>query len=532
MEMDTTTENHGGGGSGNGQKKPKKRNKAVTDPSNPNPASPLDLKIKRRQKLEKRAKQQKPSHVHTPIPDIPRAPPPPPRRLLPVPSCDAPVPRNAPFDPTKQPDDKATRRLTIMSYNILAQCLCRRELYQYCDKNDLKGKTRFPLIIEELTKTIRPDVACLQEVDCFSDVLEPALQDAGYDSEYLQKNSEKGTGHGLCIIWKRDLFRKHAYVPLHYDDSPLTHPTPKTPVTNNIAQMIALEFISSSADTQSPRTSRIPGLIITNTHLYWRPIAQYERLRQAYVLLQEAVKFRAQLETNSQEQSKDVLGWPLFLAGDWNSTPQTGMYRILTNQSMSDIQRSKLEPVEFEGPPLVPHEHDANTPEPANPASPPENPVPLPTLLSRLAALPKLESCYAAYRATDPSHTVNPSWLTIHGGTKQNPAATNKDEGGEFDNGGWGPDGEHWADEPTYTNFASWQGTLDYIFYTTANPTPSQVTEQSDTPSLPDPARPEIKVTHLLDIPHEEFLQPGLPSIHFPSDHVSLMAEIELSVPV
>lgn len=54
-------------------------------------------------------------------------------------------------------------------------------------------------------KSLAPDVACLQEVDHFNDLIAPELRQAGYEYEYLKKNPEKDTGHGLCIIWKADM---------------------------------------------------------------------------------------------------------------------------------------------------------------------------------------------------------------------------------------------------------------------------------------------------------------------------------------
>ena len=65
-------------------------------------------------------------------------------------------------------------------------------------------QTRIPLILDEITRQHKPDIACLQEVDNFEKQLVPGLRQAGYDWVYLRKDATKDNGHGLCIAWKKD----------------------------------------------------------------------------------------------------------------------------------------------------------------------------------------------------------------------------------------------------------------------------------------------------------------------------------------
>jgi hypothetical protein len=93
-------------------------------------------------------------------------------------------------------------------------------------------------------------------------------------------------GHGLLTAWKRASFTcigRHfalidtlGYKSIFYDSHPLCSPTRITPVTNNIAQLVSLDF-------------GFQTLVIGNTHLYWRPEATYEKLRQLYILLDVSV---------------------------------------------------------------------------------------------------------------------------------------------------------------------------------------------------------------------------------------------------
>lgn len=165
-----------------------------------------------------RTKKQKP-------PKEPKLPPPPPapkpipptRRMIPVKTN--PVQRPLAVKIGAAP----LRTFTMMSYNILArellfivawstslissvclyiECLVRRTLFPYCSKEDLKHKPRLSLLIEEITKTHQPDVACLQEVDRL-DLIKADFEGAGYEWVYIKKHPEREDGHGLCVLWKK-----------------------------------------------------------------------------------------------------------------------------------------------------------------------------------------------------------------------------------------------------------------------------------------------------------------------------------------
>ena len=67
------------------------------------------------------------------------------------------------------------RRVRIVSWNMLAQCLVRRELFPGSDC--LKLRTRLPGIVAELTET-EYDIGCFQEVDSLEDIGQVLLETA------------------------------------------------------------------------------------------------------------------------------------------------------------------------------------------------------------------------------------------------------------------------------------------------------------------------------------------------------------------
>ncbi|KAJ3130525.1 hypothetical protein HK098_000090 [Nowakowskiella sp. JEL0407] len=377
---------------------------------------------------------------------------------------------------------------SIMSYNVLAQCLVRRTLYPFSSKESLKGKIRVPRVINEIIQ-LNPDIACLQEIDVFHEEYAGPFSKAGYDFVYHKKNPEKDIGHGLAIIWKREKFEKYDYRSFFFDQSLLTHPTTHTPETGNIFQILALKIKNTGS-------SKLTGLIITNQHLYWRIPAIYERLRQLYVSMEESLSLRKSVVQESGGN------WAFYFCGDLNTCPNDGPYWLLTKKELTAELLTQIQPVKWvsksKEAALQAAANDAqssNSEQPAPESSMKDNlPVeeiltPLSLMLSKFETYPKLYSSYEKYREIDVEHIVNPDW------------EVDKETGKVI---------EHWEGEPSYTNYGIWKGTLDYIFFT------------RDNPDL------NIKVTGLLNIPKLEQLKPAIPNDVFPSDHISVMAEIEI----
>ena len=85
-----------------------------------------------------------------------------------------------------QPPDDGRLSIKIMSYNILAQCLIRRDLYPTNGKI-LKWSVRSKILLEEL-HWYDPDVLCLQE--CYKiqylHFWHEELRKVGYDSKFYR----------------------------------------------------------------------------------------------------------------------------------------------------------------------------------------------------------------------------------------------------------------------------------------------------------------------------------------------------------
>eukprot|EP01083_Nonionella_stella_P281967 959675_1 len=327
---------------------------------------------------------------------------------------------------------------SVMSYNILAQLLCRRTLYPYCSKKTLKKDFRRGNILEEL-QNCNVDILCLQEVDGYSEFWRDNLSQSGYDSVFVPKDrsKEESRTHGCAIFWKNDKFEKVKQETLNFEDiaadyehDPVQHSELNVKV---VCQFLALRSLDHSDF----------GLTLANTHFFWNPMYTFVKLKHCEKMLSSLTRF-----------NKDLSYTPI-LAGDFNITPDNLMYKFLTRQTVSDedytmfltprthgdVEANKvtnLEPItnEFlrENCTSVDLEHNQSRLEEAR------------SLVSHMQKsdnYPMLHSVYSRYRESV-SEELRP--------TRCDPTG-----------------------EPIFTNYTErWKGTLDYIFMQSNAPKQSE----------------------------------------------------------
>lgn len=222
------------------------------------------------------------------------------------------------------------RRVRVVSWNMLAQCLVRRDLFPGSDC--LKVKDRLPGMAAELT-AYDFDLGCFQEVDMIEEHGR-VLSRAGYAYEYERGYAAKK--HGVMIAWRirsdsRTCFNSPAarHV-VRYDDAApwggTVQGTSSTRITRNVALLLALPFADGNG-----------GVIVATTHLFWHPRYAYERVRQAAVLVQEIEAFR---------EGTAWADWPVVLGGDFNDQPHSPTYTVLTGKGFmyADTLAQELEP--------------------------------------------------------------------------------------------------------------------------------------------------------------------------------------------
>lgn len=445
---------------------------------------------------------------------------------------------------------------TFMTYNVLAQCMLRRDLFPYTSKSDLKKEPRIERILREILVGVKPDIMCLQELDYFESHYRKRFEAAGYAYSYVKKDQSKKTGHGCCILWKAKSFVLRGERQVRFDE-----PDPKTftGVCSNstqphiragvsqIGQLVALQLLtksdsSASATVQesldlenrfavlkldddgSVTTFNVPdsdssngfsiGLIVANTHLYWTPCAHFERLREVSRMLDEEESFRRELQSAHPTMNSS---WPLLFGGDFNSTPTDSAFRVITGQTLSLRQLELLKPSSS----YVDVSED-------------QSKRWLSEMLERCKKAAPLRSVYANYMQLDPNHEVNPNWYAaemlwpdVHSvsvapehavdlkNSEQVAQRTSKPSvvKSVAEILAKEPEKLQWYGEPSFTVYTAFKGTLDYIF--------TQPSKDSGV---------ELVATHLLKLPTIERCLNALPNETFGSDHLCLAARFSMRV--
>lgn len=233
------------------------------------------------------------------------------------------------------PVDAHARRVRVVSWNMLAQSLVRRELFPGSDC--LKFRTRLPGIVAEM-KMGDWDVGCFQEVDSLEEVA-PPLSKAGYTYVYERGYTDKK--HGVMIAWRSSesgnstcfgmpVLKKVVRLDevSTWDDG--VDGASLSRLTRNVLLVLALPYASGEG-----------GVVVATSHLFWHPRYSYERARQAAAIMRELSALRQAGEPWS--------AWPLVLAGDLNDQPHSSTYSLLTGQALAhrdrvqaDLQMSRV----------------------------------------------------------------------------------------------------------------------------------------------------------------------------------------------
>lgn len=223
------------------------------------------------------------------------------------------------------PADNSAFSTRIMTWNLLAQCLVRRELFPTSDC--LKAAQRGHLILEEIQRQ-DADILCMQEVDRL-EKLYPMLEKAGYSHRYACGPNKK---HGCLIAFKSSMYSYTGDVTIFYDDQPVktegthTETIGKSFSTRNIGLIVGLQRLDHPGK----------GIVVATTHLFWHPRYTYERTRQAGILAREANNFR------NADPARST--WATVLAGDFNFTPLDPAYSLLTTSALLPEHEAMLKP--------------------------------------------------------------------------------------------------------------------------------------------------------------------------------------------
>ena len=230
-------------------------------------------------------------------------------------------------------------RFRVATYNVLAEIYATQQQYPYCDFWALSWDYRFQNILREILAAA-PEVLCLQEIqaDHYENHVYATLSEAGYEGVFKQKTRQSmglaGKVDGCALFWRRTKFHLVESYSIEFNELAQRQATqlglnPRGDEfaaflnrlsKDNVAQLVVLEFIHPP--TRSGRD--LNQVCIANTHLYSNKDFPDVKLWQSWQLLME-------LESFIVDRGSSL---PLVICGDFNSTPDTAVYDLLSRQGV------------------------------------------------------------------------------------------------------------------------------------------------------------------------------------------------------
>ena len=220
-------------------------------------------------------------------------------------------------------NDTNNTKISVLTWNVLASCYIFPESYKYVKKEVLKWSRR-RIFIRKILQNYNADIVCLQEVDEPGDTRKD-LYELGYVNVIFEQRNG-GRQDGLIIAYKATfdiLLRSIVY----FDEIAKSRfgilVGEERTKKHNIALIIGLKHRV---------TNKL--VIVGNTHLYWNPNSEDVKLFQTRQFQHSLLFFYNVCERKFCFTNK-MKPYPIiFACGDFNSTPNTNMVKLMTKGTM------------------------------------------------------------------------------------------------------------------------------------------------------------------------------------------------------
>ncbi|XP_026380943.1 carbon catabolite repressor protein 4 homolog 3-like [Papaver somniferum] len=201
------------------------------------------------------------------------------------------------------PPPHSNDKFTVVSYNVLSEKNASKHggLYSNVACQFVNWDYRKKLICEELIG-LDSDIICLQEVDRYND-LSATMEKEGYVGNYKRRTGD--ATDGCAMFWKPNVFKLLEGESIEFKEFELR---------DNIAQLSVFEMCNAD-------TSRI---LVGNIHVLFNQNRGDMKLGQIRLLLSKA-----------HALSEKWGNIPMVLAGDFNITPQSAVYKFLSSSELN-----------------------------------------------------------------------------------------------------------------------------------------------------------------------------------------------------
>ncbi|KAK9510709.1 hypothetical protein O3M35_005444 [Rhynocoris fuscipes] len=227
-------------------------------------------------------------------------------------------------------------RFRVVSYNILADLyaeteVAKTELFPYCPPYALSVDYRKQLYLQEILG-YNGDIICLQEVDV--KIFENEFQDILGRNKLSGIMTRKGStiAEGVATFYSSEKFRlletKTSELGNEIDINPIYRKIwlkikDNIPLKERFKERTTVLQVLILESIEQP----FKKIIVGNTHLFFHPDADHIRLLQAgmiLVFMEDIYK--------SMTRKFPTANISLIMCGDFNSTPDSGIYRLMTTK--------------------------------------------------------------------------------------------------------------------------------------------------------------------------------------------------------
>ncbi|ALC43591.1 CG31759 [Drosophila busckii] len=229
--------------------------------------------------------------------------------------------------------------IRVVSYNLLADYYAdgeyaRKTLFPYCASHAMDIDYRKQLFIKELLG-YNADLLCLQEVDVkiFDYDLSPVLEQLPHHFRGIM--TPKGScAEGLALFYRASRFELLNNFDLHLGDNISSLPIFAS-LWNKIKhnEQLAKRICERSTTLQLSLlklTNSERYVLVANTHLYFHPDADHIRLLQiGFSLIFVEHIYKQAIKEHNIENPHNI---GLLFCGDFNSVPECGIYKLMTEQ--------------------------------------------------------------------------------------------------------------------------------------------------------------------------------------------------------
>jgi mRNA deadenylase 3'-5' endonuclease subunit Ccr4 len=230
----------------------------------------------------------------------------------------------------KTHDISTSPTFTVLSWNLLDPSHIDPTMYPHCPAWALEASHRRPLLLQRLfsflappssTNTpnaspatvVLPDVMCFQEVDGeLFQLLSSTLAPHGFAGDW-KKRTKPETMDGCATFYNRTRFALREVASIEFDKS--VNAGWEWLDRDQVALFHVLEDLRTSPSSGADRL-----LFISNTHLLFNPKRGDLKLAQIKILTDV---------TDTICKRYSPLPVSVLMAGDWNLTPTSTLYRLL-----------------------------------------------------------------------------------------------------------------------------------------------------------------------------------------------------------